>query len=668
MPTQLHDLPLPYRRLERIGRRAWSQADRRLRDIHNARDLKAAQQDARTRFDRLFGPLPDRDARVDSRITAHFSYHDVAIQRIVLRSAYGYDIPAWSLRRADLRGKLPGVAVAAGHMELGSLAERYVKLALLLAMSGMHVVSFDPVGQGARREVFRPEDDPVYWDACKQHQHIAAATTLAGLSLPHFFVADGMTVVSHLCGDPGVDRGRIGFTGQSGGGIQTFYMIGADPRITAAVASQPTSTRRGAFAEVCGRDMCQMGLNHWTHAIDQHEEALLFAPRPLRIIAEYGYPDQLDVYQKLLPVYEAAGHGPELELVSGSVLHCMSRPCRELVLGWFNRYLQPDHPVALEPAWDGFASVHAAMLKAVEAENATNNGVIKYCQSLVDARRAKPVSPRDPRGAVRSNPFLRGVLRGQTFPILSATGRIVRRVAVGRYACALQDDYHVPFTVALGRRRGGTAVIVDEAGADSAWALHWARLMQGSVRRIVRMDVFACGQLATNLRPINDYHARTWRFYGGNQHAQDAFMAGRCPIGLAMEEVAAVVRSARLDDARLLLVGRGWPALALALLAGQWQSVIGCCMSAVPESYQMLLDAGYMHVGYSHLVPGLVTQTDWPELIHRHAATRYAICEPIRIGAATVAFDDSHRFPNVRLFDKDTAASRKKAAAFLVAP
>ena len=50
MPTEVREIPLPYRRLQKFGRRAWSQADRRLRRVRTMQDLRAAQKEARLRF------------------------------------------------------------------------------------------------------------------------------------------------------------------------------------------------------------------------------------------------------------------------------------------------------------------------------------------------------------------------------------------------------------------------------------------------------------------------------------------------------------------------------------------------------------------------------------------------------------------------------------------
>jgi len=655
----------PDRRLEPIGRKAWRQADRRLDAITTAAKLRTAQKDLRKRFLASFGPLPDPAARVSARAGESFSYEGLTIQQVAVASAKGYEITGWTLRRRDQAGRRPALVVAAGHAEAASLHPPYLKLALYAARCGAWVFSFDPVGQGSRREVFRPDDHPIYWDPCRQHQQIGAITTIAGLSLPHFLASDCVTAVSFAAQQDEVDPARIGFAGQSGGGLQTWYAIGSDERIAAAVPSQATSTRREDFRRKGHRDMCQTALGVWEHGVDRHEMAALFAPRPVRILAEYGYHDSRTVYERLRPIYKAAGAADNIELCSGGPEHNLSRPCRQIVLGWLARHLDLPDALVVEPDWPGFDAMRKRLGDHVADVNAAGRGVVAWCTEHV--RRSRPARP-DARKAVAANPYLRGAMHNRSYAVTDSRGRKARKGAAGLRYVDFAEDYRIPFRQTKGRGPAAAALIVDADGMDSAWAKGWRRLLAAHARQVVATDVFECGRLATGVTPADvahPYRRKNFALYERNRVAQDAFMAGRCPVGLAMEEMVAVLNSTGLRKAgELLLVGRGWPAVALLLLSARLPRVAGCCLAHLPESYDMLLRAGHAMLPYDFTVPGLAAQADLPDVIRSRPRTRYALYKPIVLERPSVGYDDAAAFPNVRLFNAETAGTRQAGLAF----
>jgi hypothetical protein len=223
----------------------------------------------------------------------------------------------------------------------------------------------------------------------------------------------------------------------------------------------------------------------------------------------------------------------------------------------------------------------------------------------------------------------------------------------GAYLCELKPEYLVPFSIGKGRGKDGTAVIVDEAGSSSAWIRSLQGTLENSFSRIIVMDVFNCGKLRSNIRRPDEtaFVARYWHLYGpDNHHAQDAFMADRCPIGLAMEEICAVLNSGGFSGKPLHLIGRGWPALSLLLLSASLKCVRGCVLCVIPESFRMMLDSGHMILNYNYIVPGLLCSTDIPDIIKSIVNVRYAVCAPVTNGSPSVNYGDWNEFPNVRFY------------------
>lgn len=140
-----------------------------------------------------------------------------------------------------------------------------------------------------------------------------------------------------LCGLPDVDPARIGLTGASGGGTQTFILAALDPRPTVAFPAVMVSTamQGGCTCENCSLLRIETG---------NVEIAALFAPRPLGLSAANdwthemetkGFPELKQIYQ----LYRSAGLDvPEPELTANLQFgHNFNQPSREAMYRLFHR-------------------------------------------------------------------------------------------------------------------------------------------------------------------------------------------------------------------------------------------------------------------------------------------------------------------------------------------
>jgi dienelactone hydrolase len=205
-----------------------------------------------------------------------------------------------------------------------------------MARLGFVVLSFDTFGQGER--------------GVSSRDHRRTEALLVGVAQQGFAVYETRCALEYLFSRPEVDTHRVGITGASGGGYNTWITAALDDRTAAAVPVVGTSE---FFEQI---RVCRA--LDWYHAAEHchfvpglirfannHELLAMAAPKPLLIVAalkdesfpiggvrkvaaygrelfaSYGVPERIG-----LMVDEAEGHGYQ-------------RLKREAAYGWFLRWL-----------------------------------------------------------------------------------------------------------------------------------------------------------------------------------------------------------------------------------------------------------------------------------------------------------------------------------------
>lgn len=205
-----------------------------------------------------------------------------------------------------------------------------------------------------------------------------------------------------LLGLPDVDPKRIGVTGASGGGTQTFILCGIDDRPTVAFPAVMVSTQMqgGCICENC---------SYLRQGTGNIELAGLFAPKPLAMSGANDW--TIDIEKKGLPELKELYrlHGVEDKVMAKCYPqfgHNYNQVARELMYNWFNKHLnlgQPD-PVVEKP----FEPVPPQQLKVYDEQHPRPQDAVdasrlrQYLTEASDkqiaALRPLPASPIPPEG------------------------------------------------------------------------------------------------------------------------------------------------------------------------------------------------------------------------------------------------------------------------------
>jgi len=375
------------------------------------------------------------------------------IEKIVLQPLAGMPVPAHLYVPEALGGRAPAVLFYVGHWWPDSKTRPdFQAFCTNMARLGFVVLTWDPFGQGER--------------GISSRDHRRTEALLAGVAQQGFAEHETRVALDYLLSRPEVDPKRIGMTGASGGGYNTWITSALDDRIAVAVPVVGTSEFLEQIHVTRPLD--------WYHAAEHchfvpgliryannHELAAMIAPRPLLVVAaarDQSFPiegvRQVADYARTL--YSAFGAPEKFGLFEDAAEgHGYQKAKREAAYGWFRRWLQGagDGRPYPEPATE-VPPFDAPELRVFEQNRPAGPAMVETARRLADALPRAKLELRDVLG-------IAGPVRAQ---------RMVRPDAsVARITVAAQDGLDIPgFLLRPQGVERGLLLAVDDRGKEAA--------------------------------------------------------------------------------------------------------------------------------------------------------------------------------------------------------
>jgi len=170
-----------------------------------------------------------------------------------------------------------------------------------------------------------------------------------------------------LSGLSQVDKEKLGVTGISGGGSQSWFIAAADPRIKAAAPVCGASTLEAQIATrtIDGHCDCMVPIN--TYLVDFKNIGALIAPRPLLICqADRDGLNQIEsvrhIYNEVHEIYNLYGKSENIGYIETPGGHSYHKDSREKIFSFFtghlmNKNLRPEEAGDIDTSPESLLSV-----------------------------------------------------------------------------------------------------------------------------------------------------------------------------------------------------------------------------------------------------------------------------------------------------------------------
>jgi dienelactone hydrolase len=479
-------------------------------------------------------PMPDKTP-LRPVIHGKIDRDEYTIEKVFFASHPGHYVTGNLYRPKSRSGKLPAVLCPHGHWANGrfydageAAAKKQIDSGAEKTMEGARYPLQARCAMLARMGCVVFHYDMVGYADSQQIPHRAGFTDVeAELRLQSFMglqTWNSIRALDFVLSLPDVDPARVGITGASGGGTQTFILGGIEDRLTAAFPAVMVSTamQGGCVCENCS--YLRVGTGNI-------ELAGLFAPRPLAMSGADDWTIEIETkglpqLKQLYKLYNAE------DLVAARTWkefqHNYNQHAREMMYAWFNKHLKLGYP---EPITEKpFVPVPPKQLSVYDAEHplpqdAVNAAALRKYLTAASDKQLGALKPKDAAGLAEFKRVYGTALRVMVGDKLPAddtvdefasrpvffgkkTDYFIRRSYLGR----LGTTQTIPVQLIRGKDFNGTVVVWVHTGGLKAFGeeANAALLKEivGQKMAVLAVDPFLTGEGAANPAPqVNQNYA-----------------------------------------------------------------------------------------------------------------------------------------------------------------
>lgn len=339
-----------YAQLQREAYAALDRRQQRYEELETAEQIAEYQRELREFFIRQLGGFPERTP-LNARTVGVIDADGYRIEKVIYESQPNHHVTA-NLYLPEADGPVPGVVVSSGHSRTAKTADYNQRFGIIMARHGMAALCFDPIGQGERSQFLDEDGQPQFSSTTREHFLIGVGSILVGRNTARYRVWDAIRSIDYLASREEVDADRIGFTGCSGGGTLTSYVMALDDRVACAAPACYLTTFRKLIETIGPQDAEQNVYGQVAFGMDQPDYVLMRAPRPTLISSTTG--DFFDIegswdnFRQAKRIFARLGRPEQVDLVEVPGGHGVHPQNLATIAHWMQRWLV-GRDAAVEP-------------------------------------------------------------------------------------------------------------------------------------------------------------------------------------------------------------------------------------------------------------------------------------------------------------------------------
>jgi cephalosporin-C deacetylase-like acetyl esterase len=462
------------------GRRLVLERESQRRRVRTVEAWKSERLRVRGALLKAFGGLPERRLRLTE--CGEVKKERYVLHRLLFSPFEGHWVSANLYVPRDGDGPFSAIILPPGHTQHGKVGVS--DRAVFFAINGFVVLTFDYFGSGERRVLLK-DGRPLAFPGA-HHNLLGMRMFSEGYNLQWFMIAETMGAVDVLERVPEVDASRIGITGSSGGGTESFYTCALDERIKAAAPAASVHSYRYRLyaddAEQSFYDAVRQGIDYTDVA------SFLVAPRPLFIIANqrdiWDIEGTRDVFSEARRYYRLHGAEHLLRMRVWDKGHVYDQDQLRVVARWFQKQIGEGK------GGGALKEVGKSELPSERECQVTSHGNLYreglrkpnlVFQGCLKRRTSTSRRPPDLFAAIRS--FV-----GQRIEWREVDSYCVNGCAGQRILFAPEKGLLLPAEILTPSKPRGTMILLDEAGRmdDLEWQLKTTRKGYATMRPDLR--------------------------------------------------------------------------------------------------------------------------------------------------------------------------------------
>ena len=474
-------------------------------------------------------PMPEKTP-LNAVIHGKIDREDYTVEKVFFASRPGHYVSGNLYRPKGKTGRLPAVLSPHGHWKEGrmydageTVAAKQIEIkaetntagaryplqarCVQLARMGCVVFHYDMVGVADSQQIAHREG---FTDADAE---------LRSQSFMGLQTWNSIRALDFLLSLPDVDAARVGVTGASGGGTQTFILCAVDDRPAVAFPAVMVSTA------MQGGCVCE-NASYLRQGTGNVELAALFAPKPLGMTGAHDW--TIDIEKRGLPQLKALYklYGAEDRVMAQcfpQFEHNYNQVSRQVMYNWFNKHLKlgQSEPVVEKP----FEPIPPKELSVYDAEHplpkdAVDAARLRQLMAEASDKQIEALRPKDAKELDEYRRVIGTALRVMVHDDLprpeeveakeigdrqEQDGVISRRYLLSRKGQGEQ----IPAVGMCRANFNGTVVVwVDPAGKSSLYKdgklVPAAAKILDAKAGILALDVYDTGKLSLDKAPIVD--------------------------------------------------------------------------------------------------------------------------------------------------------------------